>query len=810
MGFDFGDGFIFLDGAMGTMLQNSGLKLGEKPELLSITHGETITAIHRQYVEAGANIIYANTFGANSLKLADCEYSLDEVIGASVGVARAACVGTSARVALDVGPLGEMMKPTGTLSFDEAYVAFREVALAGERAGADLVVMETMTDLYEVKAGVLAVKENTSLPLFVSLSFEENGRTFTGCSIESMAVVLEGLGIDAIGINCSLGPREIFPLAKRLSRHTTLPIFIKPNAGLPNLNSDCYDISPQGFAVDMVRYAELGVSIVGGCCGTTPEYIRALVEAFEGKLVVRREVQLKSCVCTPTRYVVIEDVRVIGERLNPTGKRVFRQALIDKNMNYILQQALSQIEAGADILDVNVGIPDIDEALMMKEVVVHLQAITDTPLQIDSSDRDAVETALRVYNGKAIVNSVNGELEVLDSLLPIVKKYGAAVVGLTLDKNGIPPLAEDRFDIAKRIMEKALEYGIGKQDIIIDCLTLTASAQQREAQETLKAVRMVKERLGLKTALGVSNISFGLPNRELLNHSFLLLAMGEGLDLPIINPNVESMMDAVRSFRLLMNIDENATLFIDAYKNHSSVKRGVAVTTGVITGETTAEAIGKTAVEIKKEVGALDIRGIIKKGLSGQAVEATQKLLQTVAPLDIVNNYLIPALDEVGDEFERGTLFLPQLLQAAQAAGVAFDEIKKLLARDGSKTISKGTIILATVKGDIHDIGKNIVKVILENYGYTIIDLGKDVAVERVVEELKRIHAPILGLSALMTTTLKSMQETITAVRDEKLDCKIIVGGAVLTEEYAMKMGADHYAKDAKKTVDIVKMILLN
>ncbi|MEG2770095.1 MAG: homocysteine S-methyltransferase family protein, partial [Oscillospiraceae bacterium] len=579
MGINFlNDKFLFLDGAMGTMLQKSGLKLGERPETLSITNADLICDIHKQYINAGANIIYANTFGANDLKLKDNEYSLNEVITASINCAKNAVKGTDTQVALDVGPLGEMLKPAGSLSFDDAYNEFKKVVIAGENAGANLVVFETMTDIYEVKAAVLATKENTKLPIFVSMSFEENGRTFQGCPVEAMALVLEGLAVDAVGINCSLGPQEIFPLAKRLCDSTNLPVFVKPNAGLPNLKTGGYDLNPETFAEILKDYINLGIFAVGGCCGTTPDFICETKKVFEKYKPFKREQHFRAAICSGTKYLPLENICVIGERINPTGKKIFREALKNNDMDYILKQAVDQQEAGADILDVNVGTPGIDEPQMMINVVTNLQSVTDLPLQIDSSDPIAVEKALRIYNGKAIVNSVNGEKAVMDKLLPIVKKYGAAVVGLTLDENGIPPKAEERFAIAKHILETALSYGIAKENVLIDCLTLTASAQQAEVAETLKAVRLVKQNLGLKTVLGVSNISFGLPNRELLNHSFLLLAMGEGLDLPILNPNIDSMMSAVHAYRVLYNIDKQSSQYIDAYKDYTPTEQKIQKT----------------------------------------------------------------------------------------------------------------------------------------------------------------------------------------------------------------------------------------
>lgn len=778
------DKYILLDGAMGTMLQKSGVVLGKHLETLSISNPELIENLHRQYIQSGAQIVFANTFGANSYKLQDSGYTVEQVVDASIQAAKRACAGTDAKVALDIGPIGQLLEPAGTLSFEEAYQVFRQVICQGVRSGADLIGFETMTDLYEVKAGVLAAKECCGLPVFVTMTFEENKRTFTGCSVSAMAATLEGLGVDAVGINCSLGPDEIYEIARELCACTSLPVIVKPNAGLPSLEHDGYDISAESFCKSMEKIAGLGVSILGGCCGTTPEYIAGLRDMVKDRSLTRRKVQPVSRICSPTSTVVIDGVRIIGERINPTGKKLFQQALRDHNIHYILQQAIKQVEAGADILDVNVGLPDIDEPAMMETVVKQLQAVVQTPLQIDSSNPKAIEAALRVYNGKAIVNSVNGEQKVLDALLPIVKKYGAAVVGLTLDQNGIPNLAEERFAIAERILRAAQAYGIKKEDVYIDCLTLTASAQQKEVAETLTAVRLVKEQLGLRTVLGVSNISFGLPNRELINHSFLTLALAHGLDLPIINPNIPSMMDAVRAFNVLYNRDPHAQSYIERYLDAPKTARPVES--------------GKTA----------NIGYAIAKGLEAEAREATVQLLKEKEAMDIVNQLLIPSLDQVGQQFESGKIFLPQLIQSAGAAQKAFEVIRESIIRQGKKSISKGKIIMATVKGDIHDIGKNIVRVILENYGYEMIDLGKDVPPETIVETALSQKVRLVGLSALMTTTLGSMEQTIRALREAGADCRIFVGGAVLTKDYAAKIGADFYARDAKQAVDIAKQVL--
>lgn len=788
--------FLFLDGAMGTMLQNAGLKLGERPESLCITSPETITDIHRQYINAGSRVVYTNTFGANRHKLEGTGLDVEQVIDAAVRCAKNAAKGKNAFVALDIGPIGELLEPSGTLAFEDAYDIFKEMVIEGEKAGCDLVVFETMTDLYEVKAGVLAAKENTKLPVICTMTFEETGRTFTGCTIESMAAVLEGLGADAIGINCSLGPKEIFPLAKRLVDATSLPIVIKANAGLPNPLTNKYDITPEKFAEYMIPYAEEGIKIMGGCCGTTPEYIKEIIKAVCKNSAEKKNIKRKTVLCSPSRFVEINGVRIIGERINPTGKKRFQQALKENDMGYIAERAIEQADAGADILDVNVGMPGINEKEMMVKVVKLLQSVCDLPLQIDSSDAEAIEAGLRVFNGKAIVNSVNGEPEKMDTILPIVKKYGAAVIGLCMDSKGIPKTTEERFDIAKRILDMALYYGIPREDVFIDCLTLTVSAQQDQAQQTLKAVRRVKEELGLHTVLGVSNISFGLPAREYITTSFLVQAMSNGLDLPIVNPNQEAIMDAIYAFKVLSGEDKNSEKYIERFAGRNEVKV-----------EKKAEVTIKKAKDDEKH-GELDIAYAVSKGLKEDAARITKELLKEKSELEIINELLIPALDKVGEKYEKQEIFLPQLINSATASCEAFEVIKKSILSKGSASVSKGKIVLATVKGDIHDIGKNIVKVILENYGYQVIDLGRDVPVENVVQTAIKEDVKFVGLSALMTTTLKSMKDTIDAIRKSGHKCKIVVGGAVLTPEYAKEIGADFYAKDAKQTVDFAKKVL--
>lgn len=785
------DNILVFDGAMGTMLQKKGLKLGENPELFNIKDKDKVREIHEEYLNSGAMVITTNTFGANELKLEETGYSVEEIVDAAVSIAKEARGNSGAYIALAVGPIGQLLEPMGTLSFDEAYEIFKRQVVQGEKSGADIILIETMTDLYEAKAALLASKENSNLPVFCTMSFEENGRTFTGCTPESMAMVLEGLGADAIGINCSLGPKELLPIVKRIKKWTNLPIMTQPNAGLPTISfgEAIYDISAKDFSTWVKEFIKEGVSIIGGCCGTTPGVIKELRELADNNKRVKREKVSYSAVCTPSKVVEIEGVKVIGERINPTGKKLFKEALKNNDMDYILKQAIDQVEAGAEILDVNVGLPEIDEKDMMKRVVKEIQGIIDTPLQIDSSDINAIEIGLRAYNGKAIVNSVNGEDEVLEKILPLVKKYGANVVGLTLDKKGIPPTAEERFKIAEKIVMKAKEYGIDKSNVFIDCLVLTASAQQAEVKETLKALRMVKERLGVKTLLGVSNISFGLPCRELINETFLSLALGCGLDLPIMNPNSRGMMDVINSYNVLYNYDKGAEEYISLYGS-GKVERGV-VTAGII----------------KKEDSTVnkDLKYIVIKGLKEEASIATRELLETMEELEVVNNMLIPALDEVGQKYEKGEIFLPQLIQSAETVKNAFEVIKEKLSDKKENNISKGRIILATVKGDIHDIGKNIVKVILQNYGYDILDLGKDVPIESVVKTAMDEDIQLVGLSALMTTTIKSMEETIKALKGAGYKGKVFVGGAVLTKEYADMIGADYYSKDAKEAVEIAK-----
>ena len=796
---------ILLDGGMGTMLQAAGMKLGTRPEDLNIENPELIRSIHAKYAAAGSRIVNANTFGASPHKLADSKYTLEEVITAGIANCKQAVAPYGALVTLDVGPLGELLEPSGTLAFEDAVAEYGRIVRAGVAAGADILYFETFTDLYEMKAALLAAKENSTLPIMASMSFEANGRTFTGCTVESFAATARGLGANAVGINCSLGPKEIFPMAKRLAEAVPgdFPVFVKPNAGLPRADGSGYDITPQLYAMQMKPYRELHLFAAGGCCGTTPEFIQMLNGVFADCKPGRPEHPMLSVICSPVDCVNVDGITVVGERINPTGKKRFQQALRDGDMNYILEQAVSQAEAGAQILDVNVGAPGVDEPALMEQVVKALQSVVSLPLQLDSSHAEALERGLRVYNGKPIVNSVNGEPEVLEKVLPLCKKYGAAVVGLAIDERGIQPKAEDRVAIARRIKKAALEAGIPQEDIYIDCLTLTASAQQEDVLATVQALHTCKTELGVRTILGVSNISFGLPCRPYLNTTFLTMAMYAGLDLAIMNPSSEEMMAAVYAYNVLTNRDKQSGRYIARYADQVPASAALAkalqdkAASGVpAAAEAAGPAVSGPYAPLMKAV---------EQGLKGEAAACTKALLAEKEPLELVDEALIPALDIVGVKYEKGKLFLPQLLQAASAAQSAFDEIKTAIAQRGGAGASKGRIVLATVKGDVHDIGKNIVKVILENYGFEVIDLGRDVPVETVVETVREKDVHLVGLSALMTTTLKSMEETIAALHAAKLDCKVMVGGAVLTPEYAEKIGADWYAKDAKQSADIAK-----
>lgn len=785
-----GKELLFFDGGMGTLLQKEGLQPGELPEVWNIEHYEAVQKIHKAYFESGSDIVLTNTFGANAVKFHSDKYTLKEIVEKAIDNVRRAAEAANKEeyyVALDMGPTGRLLQPMGDLSFEEAYNAYKEVMLYGETAGADLIHIETMSDTYEVKAAVLAAKENTSLPVFVTLIFDEKGKLLTGGDIPSVVAMLEGLRVNAIGMNCGLGPEQMLPILEELSKYCSLPIIIKPNAGLPKQRDGqtYYDVLPDMFAEAMKKIVEKGACVIGGCCGTTPEHIAAMVENCRGMEIVKPIYKEDTLVSSYGKTVIIGDKPiVIGERINPTGKKRFKQALKEHDLDYILKEGVTQEEKGAHILDVNVGLPDIDEVALMQEIVCELQSVTNLPLQIDTVDAKAMEAAMRIYNGKPMINSVNGKKESMDSVFPLVAKYGGVVVGLTLDENGIPETADGRVTIAERIINEAKKYGIQKKDIVIDVLTLTISSEPNGAKVTLEALKRVREELGVNTVLGVSNISFGLPNRPIINSNFYTMAMQNGLSAAIINPSSEDMMRSYDSFCALMGYDLNCAEYIDKYKKVEDTK------------------------VLPSEKLHLNLKMMIQKGLKEDAVSATRALLTEKEPLDIINQFLIPALDEVGKGFENGTVFLPQLLMSAEAAKKAFSVLKENMTQSAEMVSEKKKIILATVKGDIHDIGKNIVKVLLENYGFEVIDLGKDVLPEIIVEKALEHDVKLVGLSALMTTTVVSMEETIKLLNEKKPDCKIMVGGAVLNQEYADMIHADFYGKDAMQSVYYAQRIL--
>ena len=786
---------LFLDGGMGTLLQAEGLAPGELPETWNIEHPEKVEAIHRRYYEAGSDVVLANTFGANVCKFHDDRYTVEEVIRAGIANAKRAGeqIGKETYVALDMGPTGKLLKPMGDLDFDDAYEAFAEAVRYGEKYGADLIHIETMSDTYEVKAAILAAKENSSLPVFVTMIFDERGKLLTGGDVPSVVAMLEGLRVDALGLNCGLGPKQMLPILNDLRRYTSLPIIVKPNAGLPKQKNGetYYDVEPDEFARIMQEVVKEGACVIGGCCGTTPEHIKKLVE--ECKDLPLREIEKKhdTIVSSYGQAVILDDMpRIIGERINPTGKKKFKEALKNEDMDYILKEAITQQDKGAHILDVNVGLPDIDEVAMMEKVVKELQSVTSLPLQIDTVDGKAMERAMRIYNGKPMINSVNGKQVSMDEVFPLVRKYGGVVVGLTIDEEGIPKDAEGRVRVAGKIINEAAKYGIDKKDIVIDVLTMTISSEKDGAKVTLEALKRVREEFGVRTVLGVSNISFGLPRRPIVNSYFYAMAMQNGLTAGIINPSSEDMMKAYRSYNALMGFDENCTNYISTYA-------GTTETVTVQASQATA-----AAGNAPKAAGVeMTLKYAIERGLKEEAHHITRDLIGTREPLDIIQEELIPALNVVGEGFEKGTVFLPQLLMSADAAKIAFAVIKDVLASSGQEEEKKEKIILATVKGDIHDIGKNIVKVLLENYGFDVIDLGKDVPPEAIVEKAVEENVTLVGLSALMTTTVVSMEETIKLLREKKPDCKVMVGGAVLNQDYADMIGADFYGKDAMQSV---------
>lgn len=774
----FNNSILFFDGAMGTELQKNGLKKGELPENLNIHSPEIVARVHKSYLDAGCNIISTNTFGANSLKF----HNVNEIITKAVEITKNAIAesGKEAFVALDMGPLGKLLKPYGDLEFETAYDLYKEQVIAGANAGADLILIETMGDLYEIKSAVLAAKENTDLPVLVSMIFDEKGILLTGADIKTAVITLEGLGVDGIGMNCGLGPDQMLELLKEMQKYSSTPIFVQPNAGLPvSINGvTTYNVTPEEFANKQLQILKNGACALGGCCGTTPDHIKAMIDLCKNESIEKISQKQITAVTSYSKTVIFQDKPIIiGERINPTGKKMLKEALRNNDMDYIYREGVTQADAGADILDVNVGLPEIDEPTMMQNAVLGLQSILNTPLQIDTSDAVAMEKALRIYNGKAMVNSVNGKEKVMDEVFPLVKKYGGVLVCLTLDENGIPETTEGRIDIAKRIIAKAEEYGITKENLVFDPLCMTVSTNKDNAKITLECIEKLTNVLGVKTVLGVSNVSFGLPNRELLNSAFFTLAMQRGLSAGIINPKSDAMMNAYYSYCALQGLDDNFEQYI---ANVTDTKSEIKTTD-------------------------VDLKTAVVKGLKNQAKEQTKLELQTKTPIEIIDGILVPALNEVGKGFEENTIFLPSLLMSAETAGASFEIIKEHMVNSGAKSEEKGKILIATVEGDIHDIGKNIVKVLLENYGFSVIDMGKDITPEAIVEKAEKENIKLVGLSALMTTTVPSMERTISLLKAKNPQIAVMVGGAVLTEDYAKTIGADFYGKDAMASVRIAE-----
>lgn len=800
-----GKELLFFDGGMGTLLQERGLAPGELPETWNIARPQVIREIHRSYVEAGSDIVLTNTFGANALKFHAEDCSLEQTVKAAVrlvkeaaeeadaAAAETSCADNDKRTvytALDIGPTGKLLKPMGDLDFEEAYEAFKEVMVWGEEAGADLIHIETMSDTYELKAAVLAAKENTSLPVFATAIFDERRKLLTGADVPAVIALLEGLHVDALGINCGMGPEQMMPVLEEYVKYSSLPIIVKPNAGLPKQRDGqtYYDISPDEFAGYMEKIVSMGACVIGGCCGTTPGHIKAMADRC-GKMQVVPPTEKEYTVVSSYGQSVFlgGGSKIIGERINPTGKKKFKQALKEHDLEYILREGITQQDNGAHILDVNVGLPDIDEPAMMKETVQELQSVVSLPLQIDTVDAEAMEAALRIYNGKAMVNSVSGKQESMDKVFPLIRKYGGVVIGLTLDEDGIPAGAEGRVRIARRIIDEAAKYGIRKKDIVIDALAMTISSEPDGAKVTLETLKRLRDEVGVNTVLGVSNISFGLPSRPVINAAFYTMAMMNGLSAGIINPSSEDMMKAWYAYHALMGLDTNCERYIGRYSSTQS--------SGGRSGAAGASPSGLG------QKSTLSLRESIEKGLKEDASLITTHLSEEQDPLEIINTELIPALNHVGDGFEKGTVFLPQLLMSAEAAKSAFAVLKDKMDKSGKVQDKIGTIVLATVKGDIHDIGKNIVKVLLENYSFDVIDLGKDVPPEKIVETVLGKDIRLVGLSALMTTTVGSMEETIRQLREKAPGCRVMVGGAVLNQEYADMIGADFYGKDAMQSV---------
>ncbi|WKY48489.1 homocysteine S-methyltransferase family protein [Eubacteriaceae bacterium ES3] len=774
---------LYLDGAMGSMLQERLPSIGLIPEELNITHPEVIREIHQSYCDAGANIILCSTFGANRYKLKKSIYSVAEIVAAAMENARAV---NPDFVGLDIGPIGALIGSLGEIDFEQAVSIFKEVIEAGQKAGADLIVIETITDICEARAAVIAAREVSDLPIMVSMTYEENGRTLTGSDPLTVVNILQGLGVDAIGINCSTGPDGMMPVIKEILQYANIPIMVEPNAGMPKIvdGKTVYDINSDQFAQFMREIAQSGARILGGCCGTTPDHIRKMVAATKDLAIEDIPKERITAVSSSSRTEILgEDVLIIGESINPTTNEVLKESLKQGQLNIVSDLAISQKKDGAIILDINLGLPGIDEQKMMQKAVETISKLVDTPLQIDSSNPEVIEAVLRSYPGRAIINSVNGKKSSIEAILPIAKKYGALVLGLTMDDAGIPDSVEKRLEIADKIIKSGQEYGLEHSDFLMDCLVLTASAQQNEVKATLEAVSEIRKCYGIPTVLGVSNISFGLPNRELLNRTFLTMALNHGLTNPIMNPGDQEMMDTVSAFRALWGYDGQCIEYANQYKE-----------------------VKETSIKVSTE--KLSLRMIIEEGQSDKAKEATEKLLESKDPMDIVNEDIIPGLDAVGDAFETGEVFLPHLMFAAETAQKAFEAIKEKMDREGTVQVSKGKIILATVEGDVHDIGKNILKVILENYGYTVIDLGKDVKADSILSAVKNEQVSLVGLSALMTTTVRSMKSIIETLRDEVSGISIMVGGAVLTPDYAKEIGADFYGKDAREGAMIARKVL--
>ena len=806
------DRILYLDGGMGTLLQQQGLEPGELPERWNLTRPELVAGIHRAYSDAGCHVVCTNTFGANRLKFSSDE--LEAVIRAAVENARRAVgrgsAGRPRWVALDVGPTGRMLCPYGDLDFEEAVAVFAETVRLGVKYGVDLIFIETMSDSYETKAALLAAKENCDLPVFVSNAYGEDGKLMTGADPAAMVAMLEGMGADAVGVNCSLGPRALAAVVEQYLACASVPVLFKPNAGLPRVENGqtVYDLAPAEFAADVAELVRRGVRMAGGCCGTTPDHLAAMVRACEGLEPVPLRPEPRTCVSSYTHAVVFGGEPVlIGERINPTGKKRFKEALRAQDMDYILKEGIAQQEKGVGLLDVNVGLPEIDETAMLRRAVCELQAVTDLPLQIDTADPAAMEAALRRYNGKAMLNSVSGKRESMEAVFPLAKKYGGVIVALTLDENGIPETAEGRLEIARRILERAASYGIGKQDLVFDPLAMAVSADSRAAVETLRAVELIRRELGCHTSLGVSNVSFGLPARDLVNSTFFAMALSRGLSAAIMNPYSDAMMQVYHAYRALAGLDASCAAYIGYAGALPAAQAAPAAPAAPAAQPPLAAPDAAKAGGVDSGTG---LRRAVEKGLREQAERLTAELLRTLPPMQLIQEEIIPALDAVGEGFENKTVYLPQLLMSAEAAKAAFEVVRAHASagREGDKAgPGRCRVILATVKGDIHDIGKNIVRLLLENYGFDVTDLGRDVAPERVTEETVRLHAPLVGLSALMTTTVPAMEETIRQLRARAPWCRIVVGGAVLTQEYADAIGADKYAKDAMETVRYAEQI---